>query len=184
MQSSKKYYHSKNPEEFRKYLASRNKTDNKNKTVLIIFLDILLIVLVLFFTNQYLLEPKKSSRTEFVDFTAYVNKKSNLNYFLFFQNDSPNDFSFSNFSLKPFLEVYKKDRVCFSKKITFSDFSLGLNEKKAILISLEENAQQIEESCNLGENVNTWFSFSKNKLQLIFKLDYENKTYFIFEDFL
>ena len=178
---SDKHYHSKSPEELRKYIKSKNKARSKNKTLLIIFLDIVLIVIIFIVINFYILQPKKTEKLILSGLTFYSSKKGQGNYFLFIQNNSNRLLSLSKKNFQVWLKIENSQGECFAKNSDFSSFQLTSYERKALLLSIEPEISLIKSRCLDKEGFLSLF-ISKPTLKM--KVHYDEKSELIFSETL
>ena len=176
---SNKYYHSKSPEELQKYIKQKNKPRNKNKTLLIIFLDIVLIVIIFIVISFYVVQPKKTSKMILSGLTLYSSKKSRDNYFLFVQNNSDRLLSLSKENFQVWLKIENSQGECFVKNFDFSPFQLTSYERKALLLSIEKEILLIETQCLVKQGFLNWFS---NKVTIYLKANYKKQSKLIFSE--
>ena len=178
---SNKYYHSKSPEELRKHIKSKKQPRDKNKTLLIIFLDIVLIVIIFIVVNFYISQPKKTEKVILSGLTLYSSKKGRGNYFLFVQNNSNRYLSLSKENFQVWLKIENSQGECFTKNSDFSPFQLASYERKALLFSIEQEIYLIESRCFRKQNFLSWF-VSKPTLKM--KVHYDRKSQLIFSETL
>jgi hypothetical protein len=188
-------YHSRSPEEFRKYLESLNpKTRKKNWIQIMILLDIIILLFVFYMISKKItpdmeISFKPSNKIEYAGLEAYIlrsndSEKDSFSYFMFVKNETDSEILFPSKDSKIIFYIQNNlSEECFQKDIIFPEKKIKPKQKEFFTIQVDHKDVKQTENCKpfyeKVENRSLKHLLAKKDLKFIPELNliYNNKLY-------
>jgi len=183
-------YHSRSPEEFRKYLADLNSSPKtKSWRNVLIFIDVLLLLLVLYMASKKLnpsvgMSLKSSPKLNIGGLQIYITKSNNpppdsIAYFLFVANKSSKEQNFGRDILLKLSTRTETGKECLYKEFQLVDKKINPGISESFSFFFEKIPEsELDEEC---KNVYKKPAFPRT-LDTFLKKKYRVDTVVYFED--
>ena len=188
-------YHSRSPEEFRKYLESLNpKTRKKNWIQIMILLDIIILLFVFYMISKKItpdmeINFKPSNKIEYDGLESYIvrsndSEKDSISYFMVVNNKKDSEIIFPLKDSKIIFYIQNNlSEECYQKEINLPEKKIIPKQKEFYTIQINYKEIKDTESCKPYyekiENRSLKHLLAKKDIKFIPELNliYKNKLY-------
>ncbi|MCB1142865.1 MAG: hypothetical protein H7A24_15180 [Leptospiraceae bacterium] len=152
-------YHSRSPEEFRKYVQDLHRPKKKKSwRNALLFIDLLLLMFVLYLASKAMnptseINQKISNKIRLNSLEMYytASKTSTENemvYFLFLKNTSSEAIDFGKNLKASYQIISEKNKICFEKELTTGSIKIGPNQLENMILSFPKVPESsLEDEC-------------------------------------